>query len=268
MEEDLPNLKLTSDSEPSEDDKIAELSQSARKELIPQRSAAKYNKVFQDFHHFLADNGKSLSDATSECVLAYFYHSKDRYAASTLWSRLSCIKKNLVAEGISIDVSQTTAFLKSLSREHKPAKASVFSRAQIEDFLDRYPQVHVKLAVLVELCGAMRKVEACSLTFSDFQRYDTHLVVRIEQKQNGHEPLRIPFFCMRDDGFPQRCPVRLYDEYISELKKFRVILEGESCLFDTNLKFILGRFFHQFNVKSKHWERTGLATCPKKFANF
>ena len=40
VEDDLPNQKLASHSEPSEEDEIAELSQSPRKELIPQRSGA------------------------------------------------------------------------------------------------------------------------------------------------------------------------------------------------------------------------------------
>ena len=172
FEDDLfPNLRLVSD---KKKDSMAELSQQARRDLIPKASAKQYSKVFQDYILFLADNNKELAQTSSETILAFFFSSKTKYAPSTLWSRLSAVKKHLVAEGLGhVNISQTTAFLKSLSREHKPTKAAVFTRAQIEDFLDRSGKLHVNLAILIELCGAMRKVEACSLLFSDFTRLVT-----------------------------------------------------------------------------------------------
>ena len=56
--DDLPNLRLTSDSEP---DEITAMSQQAKMEMIPKKSAEIYSKVFQDFLHFWGDRGKSLT---------------------------------------------------------------------------------------------------------------------------------------------------------------------------------------------------------------
>ena len=117
----------------------------------------------------------------------------------------------------------------------------MFLPVQLESFFDRHPQVHVRLAAMVELCGAMRKVEACNLTFADFERHDSHLVVRIAESKTDTNASGSQFFCLKDDEFPKRCPVRMFDEYLAELKRCSIPFEGKFLFSYSSFPFTLFR---------------------------
>jgi hypothetical protein len=262
MAQVLPNWSLTSDSEESASDtpqavvaaespdepqdiletagqtssRYDELLQAARNSMIPVRSAAVYEKHYSEFEKWMKDNGLQPSTTTGENLAAYVQHLSSSYAASTMWSRFSAVKKGLIKTfGASPDVALATAVLKAKAATHVPKKASTFTRDSLGlafESLSDEKFIHGKLAVILMIHGALRRDEATNLLWGDVKRFDDHLQVFIRTSKVDQAGAGWHFFAMANLDQPELCPIRIFDSYsarvsdaVPESRLFRQLRE-------------------------------------------
>jgi hypothetical protein len=138
VQPNMPNLRLVSDSEADEADgpsaessappaaSYDDLLASARANLVPSRSAEIYEKHFDHFVDWMTKKNLDARQTTGENLAAYLHDCSALWAASTLWSRFSAIKKVLVKNfGLSPDLGLPTAVLKAKSATHVAKQSKV-----------------------------------------------------------------------------------------------------------------------------------------------
>ena len=203
----LPNLSIcSSDSEPDtvpDDPTIAPISyddllSKARANLVPARSANIYEKHFEHFDTWMVGKGLLSSATTGENLAAYLESSSDAWAASTLWSRFSEIKKVLIKNfGLSPDLGLPTAVLKAKSATHVPKQSKVcillnwctlyscfFLLSSFEVFT-RYDSMYNSDNVLITNWVLLH--ENCFSIFCYFKRY--HLLCFQQKMHQLHHQL-------------------------------------------------------------------------------
>ena len=104
-------------------------------------------------------------------MAVYTHHLLKTLAPTTVWSRLSMVKKSvLVHHGVLIDPTLAQEMLKQASATHKKKKSAVFTPQKIAEAFanlgDSDYIVH-KLAAVLMLHGGLRRDEICHLTWSD-----------------------------------------------------------------------------------------------------
>lgn len=107
--------------------------------LLPAKSRALYEKTYNEFVKWCKDN--NVQAATEDSMLVYFDELCKVYKPSSLWSKYSMIRANLVAKE-NIDISQFKklfAFLKRQSEGYKPKKSKILTREEIIKFFVEAP---------------------------------------------------------------------------------------------------------------------------------
>lgn len=108
--------------------------------LVPEKSKHRYLKAIELYRKWCEE--KKVKNTSSESVLlAYFGEQSRQKKPSTLWAMYSMIRTMLQIEE-KTDISKhgkLLAFLKRQNVGFRPKKSNVFSRKNIEDFLNKAP---------------------------------------------------------------------------------------------------------------------------------
>lgn len=118
---------------------VAEIANSVSSELLPQKSKERYEKERNCFLTWCKE--KKVKEYTENVLLAYFIEKSKKLKSSTLWSMYSMLKSTLILED-NVDISKFAklqSFLKRKSVGHKAKKSQVFTREQINTFLEDAP---------------------------------------------------------------------------------------------------------------------------------
>ena len=182
---------LESDSEQScTPPEVADMAKEATACLLPDKSSGAYNKTYAAFLSWCRDNQMPTGRYTENVILAYISSLSSRYAASTLWSKFSMLRKTILALGAH-DVGRlpkVEAFLKKLNKKHVVKKSCSFTREHIERFLKEASDeehLHIKLVILFGLFGACRKSELASMMLGHVTDFGAHLKVCIPESKTG-----------------------------------------------------------------------------------
>ena len=193
---------------------------SARSSLVPAKSSAIYQKYFEDFEGWTKEMGRNIKETDGMVLTAYLQDRSSKWAASTLWSRVSGIKKCLLAKhGIKIDTELSNAFMKRKSADHRPKQASTFSADDLRRVFASMAESDAflchRLAILLQLHGGLRLEEATSILIGDLVRTDRHIEVNIRSSKTDQKADGFRFLAVAFPAEPTMCPVAVYDKYLS-----------------------------------------------------
>lgn len=135
--------------------------------LLPEKSAARYEREYADFKEWQEINNVTV--VTENVLLAYFNQLSTRFRPSSLWSKWSMLKSCLeIKENIEVRrfifilemlpkkntflfvicrFHKLFAFLKRRSERYVPKKAKVLTKEQVEKFL--FPYVSLQMLCLL-----------------------------------------------------------------------------------------------------------------------
>jgi hypothetical protein len=145
-------MNITYDNELCTPPEIRNIAESAKNELLPEKSKLRYTQAYEYFLKWKADNRISQDLVTENILLAYFRHLSTERKPSTLWSLYSMLHKTIELKQ-HIDISKYTslrAFLKKQSKGYKPVQAKTFTEYELKQFLDEAPN-EMYLAMKVSL---------------------------------------------------------------------------------------------------------------------
>ena len=121
-------------------------------EILPQKSAEKYNRQYDIFMEWCKNHG--ISKYSENVLLAYFSHLSKDYSPSSMWSYYSMLKATLSIKN-DVDISKytkVTAFLKQKARNYVPKKSKTLSQENILEFLLNAPdQIFLMMKVIYAL---------------------------------------------------------------------------------------------------------------------
>jgi integrase len=203
-----------------EDDRICTppevraIAEQATSTLLPSRSRSIYDKNHSDFLKWSESKDIPHGHYSETVLLAYFSEIAKQYAATTLWSKFSMLRKTIIAHGGADpgELAKVAAFLKRAGDNQTVKKASVFTRSQIEQFIRQASDkdwLHIKVMTLFGLFGACRKSELTALTINDVSDAGDHLLVRIRVSKTGPRS-----FVLVGDNDPNIDALAYYKRYL------------------------------------------------------
>ena len=150
------------------------LSEETRKSFFScLKSEEKYNRWIELYKEWSAENVVAGNDDAFS-VLEFLRSYEDRYAATTLWSVYSILNKYFkVYKNVSLsDCAVLRDWLKLQEGRHLKKKAQVFSREEIDSFLQSESSFHNELimekcALVIGLHGLLRVSELTNLSYDD-----------------------------------------------------------------------------------------------------
>lgn len=128
---------------------IQDAASTATLSLLPEKSRERYLAAYIKFSDWC--RLKTVCILTENVVLAYLAEKSKSLAPSTLWSEYSMLKATLVVkENLDISkMSKVIAFLKRKSEGYKPKKAKIFTRSEINKFLEEAPD---EVYLMIKVC--------------------------------------------------------------------------------------------------------------------
>jgi integrase len=195
---------------------VRDLASETIESLQPPKSKYRYEREYNQFLEWCKNECIMKGPYTENMLLAYLGELSKKFAATTLWTVYSMLKKTILIKN-SQDISsmmKVIAFLKRQSADHMTKKASIFSREQIQKFMkDARDEdyLHVKVAVLLGLYGACRKSELLALTIDDITKSGEHLMVKIRDSKTGPRS-----FALVASDDPSMDILRYYQMYIEK----------------------------------------------------
>lgn len=178
---------MSSDSDSEEFDVEAAANQ-AKSCIVPEKSKLLYDKAYDNFLNWLAK--KKITVIDEKALLAYFGTEFRKVAPSTRWSRYSMLKLMLNNnKGVNISTyANLIAYLKNQSKGHQSKKSAVFEKAQVVRFLleaDNKQYLVMKVALIIGICGALRRKELTELKYENVKVEETCIGVLIEDTKNN-----------------------------------------------------------------------------------
>lgn len=120
---------------------LKKAAEKACEDLLPLKSKSRYEITYKAFKDWCFS--KSVQNVNSENILmAYFSELSKTLKASTLWARYSMLRATLkIRENVDISkFSKLIAYLKKQNVGYKPKKSSIFSKENIDKFLQEAPE--------------------------------------------------------------------------------------------------------------------------------
>ena len=243
---------------------IEALSQQVIQELVPRTSKQQYEKEWDKLLTFLKDH--DAAEVDEKTLQAFFAdQSKRGYAPTTLRRQVSIIKKmTTVKEKVIPDAvwDRLNYWLNNLSKGHKPAASDVFTREELDQFMETLDesdpvQLQEKVLIIVAFMGGVRRQEHHDLQWEDFtfNLRKKEVFIRLK-KTKGNSSGRC--FAITD-----------YESY-RILSKYK-----ESILKKSKLKELQGPFYLIWNKPASCWNTGGngrgrdwFQKIPKKCAQF
>lgn len=105
-------------------------------EIIPSKSADRYNLVYDTFRNWQKEN--ETNSFEENVLICYFKDLQKRVNPMTMWSVWSMLKKMLsIKHTVNInDYLNLKAILKNNSKGHRPKKSLTLTWEQITDFIN------------------------------------------------------------------------------------------------------------------------------------
>lgn len=237
------------------------------KELFDFKSSGTYFQWVDRLRAWSVKNDCNFEAITVNNLLQFFKDQSCDYAPTTLWQGYSCLNRYFsVYKGWTNfrNYPMLKMLLKKFDKQHQKKKAAVLTTDQINKWLDEAPEenggIMHKAAFVQGYFGTLRVDEIVQLGFehvntasNEFIR--TTLTGSVSQKsdQAGNTPFT--FLMTRNEQFPKRCPFRITQAYIAQVKDKE------------------GRFFRNWNVRMKGFGKQPagkncIAKIPFKIAEF
>lgn len=106
---------------------------------IPSTSQSRYNRIYQDFHKW--NKIKGATPVSQAVLLKYFSELAERSKPPTLWAYYSMLKNTLKLYD-NTDMhswSKLRNFIKQQNTGYKSVKSKLFTRTEIEKFINEAP---------------------------------------------------------------------------------------------------------------------------------
>lgn len=128
---------------------VAEIANNVTMNLLPSKSREVYECAYSRFIRWCSEKGANTY--CESVLLAYFAHLATKMKSSTLWAQYSMVKSTLnLKNGIDIGkYFKLNAFLKRQNENYTPKKARVFTKKQVDEFLDAAPDTHY---LMIKVC--------------------------------------------------------------------------------------------------------------------
>lgn len=144
MSSDDDDMEYFPEEEEDEEEVYKPLAKSATTATVTNHSIhpltiAKYNSTYVHFKKWMKTNG--VLSVAEKVLLDFFTEIEQKSKPSTLWAYYSMLKTTLKSKD-NIDISTWTTltdYLKLKNIGYKPAKAKVFTKEEIDKFIDEAP---------------------------------------------------------------------------------------------------------------------------------
>lgn len=117
--------------------------------IIPEKSRERYENTYELYSKWCV--AKGVKHTSETVLLAYFCEMSKQSKASTLWSRYSMLRAVLNFRH-NVDISnyaKLKAFLKRKNVGYQAKKSGVFSKADIDTFLNNAPIEYLPQKVIL-----------------------------------------------------------------------------------------------------------------------
>ncbi|KAJ8909729.1 hypothetical protein NQ315_014380 [Exocentrus adspersus] len=174
MEQD----SITLDSVP--DDVLLEAN-SALSKIISEKSKLLYEKEYINFCEWR--NKKQVRGVNDKIIMAYISEKSKRVKSSSLWSYYSQLKKMLSVKE-NVDISSINLRVISQKKSH------VFTREDLEKFLDTAPDINyllLKIVLIMGVSGGCRIGEPVAMSVDNIEDRGNVLVVTIPDTKTYKE---------------------------------------------------------------------------------
>lgn len=166
---------------------ILESAEAVYLNLLPPKSRQVYELAYQRFMDWCKE--KNVQNYAESVLMVYFSNLTKTVKPSTLWSQYSMLRSTLdIKNGVDISkYSKLRALLKRQSDGYIPKKSRVFTKEEVDRFLDMAPDnvyLMMKVVLVLGIGGAMRCDELVHLKIDDIEDMDSVLVVKILQTKN------------------------------------------------------------------------------------
>lgn len=133
-------LESNTEERPRTPVELIETASEACEDLLPAKSRARYQKVYNDFVKW---KESKKADSNSERVVLSFFSemAKSNKKPTTMWAHHSMLKATLkIYDKIDIEnYSSLIAFLKRKAHGYEPKRAKIFCESEMQYFLDNAP---------------------------------------------------------------------------------------------------------------------------------
>ena len=231
----------------------ASLPQEVINALQPKKSSVRYKQEYSKFMEWLQQHQYAV---TEEAILLYSVEMSKSFSPSSVRSKISMIKQELLINGTILESSQQlNLHIKRINTDYSPKKAAVFSKQQLEIFLLQAPDVEFlmwKFIFLVGFFGCARSDDLWKILWKDIEACDQGIRFRIFGEKNQSNRISIAPSNV-SDGWN----LSLYYEKIKNLRTVCGISVERAFV-----RYENGKLFNQVNGK------TIIGLVPRKIAVF
>lgn len=206
---EAPEISLT----PPE---LKEIASKARERLVPTKSKPIYDQTLAKFKTWCAQHKVPENYFSEGTILAYAKTLAETMRPSTVWSKISMLRKTILAYH-SLDLGEM-ATVKAFTHRHEmdhpeKKKSAVFTRENVERYLSNASDdafLATKVALLFGLFGGLRRSELAAITLNDISAYPDHLLIVIPASKTGRRSFVVP-----SHPNPTYDPIRYYEKYLA-----------------------------------------------------
>ena len=150
-------------------------------QLQPFKSSKIYQKEYSKFKLWLKTCGQ---DANEDTLLRYSVELARKYSPSSVRSKVSMIKRELMIEKKKIETSdRLDLYIKRINTAYLSTKAAVFSQEQLTSFLNGVPNnefLMIKFILIIGFFACARTDDLCRMKWSDIIHVDQGMKFVIE----------------------------------------------------------------------------------------
>lgn len=164
------------------DGEIEEAWKAGCDELIPKKSKQRYELAYASLCIWLKEHDVDINEKN---ILAYFVLRNSKLTSpGSLWSEFSMLKTMIkLNNGIDIgSFNKLLCFLKKKNVGHRPKKSKVFSREDVNKFLNNAPDdkyLLMKVVMIMGIAGACRREELVKIMIDDVEDRNEFILVNI-----------------------------------------------------------------------------------------
>lgn len=205
--------------------------------LLPQVSHEKYQKTYSTFKEWCTN--KNVSSIDEKILMVYFSNEINDYAPTTTWTIFSMLKATLSVKD-NIDISRFNnlrALVKRKGEGYRPKKSEILKLSEFYQFLKEAPDevyLPVKVALIVGVFGACRRVELVDLSVDDIEYIENKNEIKIDVPKTKNKIARQ--FVIDRGADPDVNFVEIFRKYAAlrpantQLKRFFMCYRNGKCV--------------------------------------